>query len=77
LRQEIGLGQAEAVVRVEIKWPTGVTQTIKGLALDGSYTIREDNDRPRETVLRSFRWPGPSSKPLPHRHMAGSTDSAK
>ena len=77
LRQEIGLGQAAAVVRVEIQWPTGVTQTIRGLALDRCYTIREDDDRPRETVLRSFRWPGPSSLPMPHHHMAGSADSSK
>ncbi len=42
LRQEIGLGQAQAINRVEIFWPvTGLTQTITGLQLDKFYHLRE------------------------------------
>jgi hypothetical protein len=68
LRQEIGLGQAERIVRVEIFWPaTGKTQTISGLVQDRCYTIREDDNRPRETVPRSFPWPAPSTMPA-HQH---------
>ena len=78
LRQEIGLGQAGAVVRVEIFWPaTGKTQIIRGLALDRCYTIREGDDRPRETVLKSFRWPAPSSLPMHHHQMSGSPAGSK
>ncbi len=42
LRQEIGLGQAEAIRSVEIFWPrTGKTQLITGLSLDHRYRILE------------------------------------
>jgi hypothetical protein len=78
LRQEIGLGQAEAIVRVELFWPaTGKTQTIRGLALDQCYTVREGDDQPRPTVLRGFRWPAPSNRPMHHHAMAGSLDGSK
>jgi len=79
LRQEIGLGQAESIVRVEIFWPvTGKTQTIRGLAQDRCYAIREGEDQARETVLKSFRWPAPSAGPMHHHHMAaGGPEVAK
>ena len=78
LRQEIGLGQAEAIDRVEIFWPvTGRTQVIRGLERGRCYTIREGDDRPRETVLRSFPWPAPSSAPMHHHHMADGADQSK
>jgi hypothetical protein len=70
LRQEIGLGQAGAVVRVEIFWPaTGKTQSIRGLALDRCYLIREGDGAAREVVLKGFAWPSPTSAPV-HHHMA-------
>jgi hypothetical protein len=43
LRQEIGVGDATAIVRVEIFWPaTGKTQVLKGIELDHAYTVKED-----------------------------------
>ncbi len=72
LRQEIGLGQALAVDRVEIFWPvTGRTQVIRGLARDRCYTIREGNNQPREVVLKSFPWPTASTTLMQHHHMGG------
>jgi len=58
IRQEIGLGQARAVKRVEILWPvTGVTQIVYGLELDAFYHVKEGVDAPARIELRSFRWP--------------------
>jgi hypothetical protein len=43
LRQEIGVGDATAIERVEIFWPaTGRTQVLKGIELDHAYFVRED-----------------------------------
>jgi len=42
LRQEIGLGDATAIIAVDIRWPGSDTrQTVKGLVLDRGYQIRE------------------------------------
>jgi hypothetical protein len=70
LRQEIGLGAAEGIVRVEIFWPkTGKTQVVSGLAMDRCYTVTEGVSTAREVVLKSFAWPSPSSAPMHHHHM--------
>ena len=46
LRQEIGLGPATAIARVEISWPvTGETQTIEGLQPRHRYHVREGEAR--------------------------------
>jgi hypothetical protein len=46
LRQEIGLGSAAAITRVEIEWPaTGETQTIEGLQPRHRYHVREGEAR--------------------------------
>jgi hypothetical protein len=51
LQQEIGLGGAEQIVRVEVDWPTsGTHQVLFDLEADRCYEIREDADRPRELV---------------------------
>src|SRR5258706_148453 len=43
LRQEMGLGQAQSIARVEIFWPcTGRTQFGTGLEMDRFYKIKED-----------------------------------
>jgi hypothetical protein len=42
LRQEIGLGDAAGIVRVEIRWPSGGrSQVLPGLAMDRHYRVRE------------------------------------
>jgi len=58
LRQEIGLGRARAVKRVEIFWPvTGATQVVSGLEMDSFYRISEGVDAPARIELRRFKWP--------------------
>jgi hypothetical protein len=75
LRQEIGLGQARGIVRVEIFWPrTGQTQTLTGLALDRCYDIREGENAAHEIVLKSFAWPAATNSFIHHHHiMAGAS----
>lgn len=60
LRQEIGLGQARKIARVEIFWPvTKKTQIIRDLRMDQCYVIREGVPKARLVHLRSFAWPRP------------------
>jgi hypothetical protein len=59
MRQEIGLGQARTIKRVEIFWPvTGVTQTVTNLEINQCYQIREGAPAPALVTLKSFKWPG-------------------
>ena len=70
LRQEIGLGQALSVVRVEIFWPvTGKTQVVTGLAMDRCYAIREGDTAAREVTLPHFAWPANASAGGHHHHL--------
>jgi hypothetical protein len=58
LRQEIGVGRATVVKRVEIFWPvTGLTQVVTGLEVNNLYHVREGTDPAKRVELRSFRWP--------------------
>jgi hypothetical protein len=60
-RQEIGLGKAQAIQKVEVYWPvTGKTQTLTGLQMDRAYSIREGEDTAVSINLVKFEWPGPS-----------------
>jgi hypothetical protein len=53
LRQEIGLGTATSVERVEVTWPvTGLTQTLEGLQVRHRYHVREGSPAPEEV-----QWP--------------------
>jgi hypothetical protein len=62
LRQEIGLGDATAIVRVEIDWPaSGIRQVLRALDLDRTYHVREGDDRAVETPLKRFAWPRPNT----------------
>ncbi|HUG10777.1 MAG TPA: CRTAC1 family protein, partial [Opitutaceae bacterium] len=62
LRQEIGLGDAEEIVRVEIFWPvTGETQVLTGLSVDRAYSVREGEALAHAMMLPTFRLPGPAS----------------
>jgi hypothetical protein len=74
LRQEIGLGRATQVLRVEIFWPrTGKTQVVSSLQLDHAYEVREGDASAREVALKTFAWPSPSNAPAPHRHAMAPT----
>ncbi|HWA27407.1 MAG TPA: CRTAC1 family protein [Lacunisphaera sp.] len=58
LRQDIGLGQATKIVKLEVFWPrTGRTQVIDGLQLDRAYAITEDQPKATEARLTTFAWP--------------------
>ena len=41
LRLHFGLGKAERVDRVEIRWPSGKTETLTNLAARSFYTVKE------------------------------------
>ncbi|MES1167479.1 MAG: CRTAC1 family protein, partial [Pseudomonadota bacterium] len=69
LRQEIGLGAAQKISRVEIFWPaTGVTQVVTGLELDRAYQIREGANAPSPLALKSFSL-GTAPAAAGHQHM--------
>ena len=68
LRQEIGLGQAQAITRVEIYWPrTGKTQTLTGLRMDQFYKVNEGKPQASLWKLRSFHLNTQSGQ-HPHHH---------
>lgn len=65
LRQELGLGDALAIDRVEVFWPTtGKTQVMRGLAMDAAYHIKEDAPAPVALDLE----PAPFKKSAVHAH---------
>lgn len=76
LRQEIGLGQATAIVRAEFFWPaTGLTQVIPGLAMDRCYKIQEGAQTPTEIKLVSYQLDR-SPNPLTHPHVHSAAHSS-
>jgi hypothetical protein len=69
LRQEVGLGDARAIRRVEIHWPvTRVTQTIEGLEMDAFYTIREDAPQAARVELKRLSFPSEAHARDSHHH---------
>lgn len=68
-RQEIGLGHADTVARVEIFWPvTGVTQTFTGLRPNQSYKLCEEQPAAIALARPSFQWPKEGSGHGHHQH---------
>ena len=71
IRQEIGLGPAQTIARVEVFWPvTGVTQVVTGLEINRLYHLREGEPAARPVALKSFPWP-PSRAGHHHHHHGG------
>ncbi len=69
LRQEIGLGQAQSIDRIEIYWPrTGHTQVITGVTTDRFYRVREDQTTAEPWNLKSFRLAPAAGEGLSHHH---------
>jgi hypothetical protein len=57
-RQEIGLGKAQSIRKVEIYWPVSrSTQVLTGLEMNKLYHVREGADSAEPVELRSFKWP--------------------
>jgi hypothetical protein len=55
LRQEIGLGRAETILEVEVRWPTsGIAQKYGGMAMDSRYRIREGDPKVEPFAVRTF-----------------------
>jgi hypothetical protein len=58
VRQEIGLGRAGSIRRVEIFWPvSGTTQVLTNLEVNHFYHVKEGEASATRLELRSFRWP--------------------
>jgi hypothetical protein len=59
-RQEIGLGTASTIKRVEVFWPvTGRTQILDDLEINTCYHVREGGE-PEKLALGTFKWPAGS-----------------
>jgi len=60
-RQEIGLGDATSIEKVQVWWPaSGVRQEFTGLELDSSYEVTEGVDAPRKIAVRRLHLGGGS-----------------
>jgi hypothetical protein len=58
VRQEIGLGGARAIRRVEVYWPVSrTTQVLTGLDVNTAYHVREGDASATRVELRTFAWP--------------------
>jgi hypothetical protein len=69
LRQEIGLGKAQSIERVEIQWPrNGHTQILTGLTMDRFYTVKEGSAQAARWDLKSFRIDPNGGAPHHHSH---------
>ncbi|MFZ5495036.1 MAG: CRTAC1 family protein [Verrucomicrobiota bacterium] len=69
LRQEIGLGRARAVERVEVFWPvTGVTQVFRSLEPNRLYCLVEGAPAPVQRPLVSFAMPHAPTEGGGHHH---------
>jgi hypothetical protein len=69
LRQEIGLGKAQSIRRVEVFWPTtGQTQTVRDLSMDHFYRLREGAVSAQGVELKTFRLSGGPGMQMLHEH---------
>jgi hypothetical protein len=53
LRLHFGLGSADRVDRVEVRWPSGTTQTLQNLASDRFYVVKEGEGIVTQEKVRS------------------------
>jgi hypothetical protein len=68
-RQEIGLGQATSIERVEIFWPVAnQTQVLTGLKPDNTYRVREDQSAAEMVALPGFALPSAPPAGGHHHH---------
>jgi enediyne biosynthesis protein E4 len=64
MRIHFGLGQAEKVDRIVIRWPSGQTETLQNLPADRFYAVKEEEGVvPAEKARPVMRKPGNSSSP--------------
>ncbi len=48
---DIGLGEARSIDNITIRWPTGTSQTVRGLSFDRRYLIVENDDEPTDMTI--------------------------
>ena len=63
--QHIGLGPATTVKQLEVRWPSGLTQTFTGLTADHRYQLREGDPYPNLKDIKPFAY---RTIPVPHHH---------
>lgn len=57
LRQQVGLGKADSISRLEITWPvTGKTQTFTNVTVNKLYAVRENSQTLRTLDLKPFHF---------------------
>ncbi|MBI2948735.1 MAG: CRTAC1 family protein [Verrucomicrobia bacterium] len=57
LRQDIGLGKAGPIERVEIWWPaSGIRQKLTGIEKNQCYLVREGDDQAMRVPLKAFKF---------------------
>ena len=72
LRQELGLGNAQAVTSVEVEWPGGgVRQTFHGLEMDRAYELEEGTPLPKALELKPLKLDARGRQLHSHRGPAG------
>lgn len=69
LRQEIGLGAAQSVDQVEVRWPiSNKVSRFKDVPVDRFYEIAEDATSPRVVEPRKFSWSSLRAPAHHHHH---------
>jgi hypothetical protein len=66
LQQEIGLGNAEAIEELVIRWPSGVVQNFTNVAMDQKYIVEEDAADLRLADMRKISLRRSKEKIHPH-----------
>jgi hypothetical protein len=67
LELHLGLGQAQFIRLVDIRWPSGLEQRLSGFELDRVYHFREGDAKPDVIRVKSFPYRH-GSAPMQHHH---------
>lgn len=62
LQQEIGLGQAERILSVKVRWPSGLIQTFQAVPIDSIVRLREGEEKVILVERKPFRLGGSPGK---------------
>ena len=69
LRQEIGLGQASAILSVEVVWPTsGERQVFEDVEMEQLLVVREGESTAEQTSFEAFALSGGGAVPMSTHH---------
>jgi hypothetical protein len=80
LRIHFGLGGATKIDKVEIHWPSGLTEDMTNLAVDHYYNVLEgkgivDPAAARPMPVKHPQPPGPAAPPLPSEKSKNAADA--